>query len=158
MQAVRRFVRLLTRLLPGALVAACASSPYGTTNRDAARNMRAMLENWKGRPAAEAIGLWGTPDSIHREDGLDVLQWTAANEKPDAYTEGWTEPDPLLCTRVFRVDAAQVIQEAHWMGIECSHFPGHYAPPGMRREEDFSNTAAENLLEALKKSDPPPSL
>jgi hypothetical protein len=155
MQPIRRLAHLLARLLPCALLASCASSPYGTTNRDAARHMRAMLENWKGRPVAEAIGLWGTPDAIRREGDLEVLQWTAANEKPDAYTEGWTEPYPLLCTREFRVDAAQVIRAAHWLGIECSHFPGHYAPPGMRREEDFRDTAGEKLLEAFKQPGPP---
>jgi hypothetical protein len=114
-------------LLLGLVLAGCAASP----SPDAAgRNVDGAMEPWKGRRVAEAVGMWGMPDSIVREGMLGVLTWKADNapgRKPLPPAPGATQW-AVLCTRVLSVDASETIVSGRVYGSGCSVDPEDYMP------------------------------
>jgi hypothetical protein len=115
--------RLLASAGLAALLVGCAQQPATHAG------MNAAMAAWKGRWVAEAVGMWGMPDSIRREGTEGVLVWRG-EEHPDAPAppQPGSEPWPLLCTRVLTVDAAEIIRSARWQGQGCSTDPADYAP------------------------------
>ena len=131
--------RFLSGVFLGTLLAGCASQPYGGSSGTIDR-MIAVMDRWEGRSVREAVDKWGMPDSIGREGEFAVWKWRSDGEKAEedpAFRallevdpmDGSGRPRPTLCGRNFRVDAAEIIRDAHWTGISCSHYSGDYAPP-----------------------------
>ncbi|TDU28503.1 hypothetical protein DFR24_2875 [Panacagrimonas perspica] len=109
------------------LLAACASNAPQSTS---SKNVSLAMDAWKGHKVAEAIGMWGMPDSITREGTLGVLVWKADNAAgkppPTALPAGmaWA----VRCARVLSVDPSETIVQARAYGSECSDDPADYAP------------------------------
>jgi len=131
--------RILAGLFLGMLLAGCASQPNGGSSGTIDK-MIAVMESWEGRTVREAVDQWGMPDSVGREGEVEVLKWRGDDEKAEddpAFRallevdpmDGSGRPRPTLCGRIFRVDAAEIIRDAQWTGISCSHYAGDYAPP-----------------------------
>lgn len=108
------------------LLSACASN----APQSASKNVSLAMDAWKGRKVAEAVGMWGMPDSIGREGTLGVLVWKADNAAgkppPTALPGGmaWA----VRCARVLSVDPSETIVQARAYGNECSDDPADYAP------------------------------
>jgi len=108
------------------VLAACASN----APQSASKGVNLAMDAWKGHKIAEAIGMWGMPDSITREGVLGVLAWKADNAAgkppPPALPNGmaWA----VRCARVLSVDPSETIVQARAYGSECSDDPADYAP------------------------------
>lgn len=108
------------------LLAGCASN----APQSSSQGVKSAMDAWKGRRVAQAVGLWGMPDSITREGMLGVLVWKADNAAdtppPPALPQGmaWA----VLCTRVLSVDPSETIVQARAYGNGCSTDPADYAP------------------------------
>jgi hypothetical protein len=112
-------------LMCACLLTACASNAPQST-----KGVNLAMDAWKGRKVAEAVGMWGMPDSVAREGTLGVLVWKADNAAgkppPMALPSGmaWA----VRCARVLSADPSETIVQARAYGNECSDDPADYAP------------------------------
>ena len=108
-------------------IAACSAQP---TQPPGAPSVNRAMEAWKGRKVAEAVGLWGMPDSIAREGTLGKLAWTADNApgKPAFPPLPGNMEWAIRCARVLMVDPSETIVEARVYGGDCSTNAEDYAP------------------------------
>lgn len=99
--------------------------------------MNAAMAAWKGRPATDAISMWGMPDSMNREGTRMMLTWKADNTMKswmqpvtaDAAGDSKRRNWPTRCYRVLAVDETETIKSARVFGSDCSTDPADYATP-----------------------------